>query len=254
MLLKKGDTGPSVMLLQNVLAQLGLYTFRIDGDFGQKTEDAVKAHQAKIGIQQTGVVGDWLAGRLRISSVPAAGAPVNTKPVIVLTAGHSLIDPGACNGKFTEAAIVREVRNGVTAILNARGYKVINDGTGNDNQALSKAAALVKQGKIAIEFHLNAATSKAATGVEALAQSKDKAICQELCSALANVLDIPVRGSAGGWKDEGSGQHSKLAYVSAGGIILELFFISNDAELQKYFERKDQVFTAIADVLTENFN
>jgi N-acetylmuramoyl-L-alanine amidase len=251
MLLKKGDTGPVVTRLQMALAKQGLYIYRVDGDFGQKTEDALKAYQQKLGVKPDGILGDYVAGKLGIILVPA-GAPANTKPIIVLTAGHNLIDPGACNGKFTEAAIAREVRNGVTAILNSRGYKVINDGIGTDNQPLGKAAALVKQGKIAIEFHLNAAVSKSATGVEALAQSKDKAICQKLCSALSSVLDIPVRGAAGGWKDEGSGQHSKLAYVSAGGIILELFFISNDAELQKYLERKDHVFTAIADVLTDH--
>lgn len=251
MLLKKGDTGALVDQLQMALTQQGLYVYRVDGDFGQKTEDALKAYQQKLDVKPDGILGDYVAGKLGLLSGPA-GAPANTKPAIVLTAGHSLVDPGACNGKFTEAGIVREVRNGVTAILNSRGYKVINDGTGTDNQPLNKAAALVKQGKIAIEFHLNAAVSKAATGVEALAQSKDKAICQKLCSALANVLEIPVRGSAGGWKDEGSGQHSKLAYVSAGGIILELFFISNDAELQKYFERKEQVFTAIADMLMDS--
>ncbi|RYY79915.1 MAG: hypothetical protein EOO69_04415 [Moraxellaceae bacterium] len=251
MLLKKGDTGLAVTRLQTALAKLGLYVYRVDGDFGKKTEDALKAYQQKLGVKPDGILGDYVASKLGLLSAVLATQSTNIKPVIVLTAGHSLVDPGACNGKFTEAGIVREVRNGVTTILNSRGYKVINDGTGNDNQALSKAAAMVKQGKIAIEFHLNAAVSKAATGVEALAQSKDKAICQKLCSALADVLDIPVRGSAGGWKDEGSGQHSKLAYVSAGGIILELFFISNDAELQKYFERKDHVFMAIADVLTE---
>lgn len=246
MQLKKGDTGPAVMQLQTALAKLNLYTNLVDGDFGQKTEDALKAYQARAGVQQSGIVGDWIAGKLGLLPVVAT----STKPIIVLTAGHSLVDPGACNGKFTEAGIVREVRNGVTAILNGRGYKVINDGAGTDNQPLSKAAALVKQGEIAIEFHLNAAVSKSATGVEALAQSKDKAICQKLCGALSSVLDIPVRGSAGGWKDVATGQHSKLAYVSAGGIILELFFISNDAELEKYFAHKDQVFNAIADVLT----
>lgn len=246
MQLKKGDTGPAVAQLQTALAKLGLYTAIIDKDFGQKTENALKAYQSKLGVKPDGILGLWVAGKLGM--LPAS-APANTKPIIVLTAGHSLTDPGACNGKFTEAGIVREVRNGVTAILNSRGYKVINDGVGTDNQPLSKAAALVKQGKIAIEFHLNAAVNKSATGVEALAQSKDKAICQKLCSALADVLDIPVRGGNGGWKNEGSGQHSKLAYVSAGGIILELFFISNDAELKKYFERKDEVFNAIADVI-----
>lgn len=244
MLLKKGDTGPAVTQLQIALAKQGLYIYRVDGDFGQKTEDALKAYQFKLGVKPDGILGEWVAGKLGLVPVLATG-----KPVIVLTAGHSLTDPGACNGHITEANIAREVRNGVTAILNARGYKVINDGTGSDNQPLSKAAALVKQGKIAIEFHLNAAANKKATGVEALAQTKDKAMCQKLCAAIANVLDIPVRGD-GGWKPENSGQHSRLAYVAAGGIILELFFISNDAELQKYFEHKDQVFEAIADVLS----
>ena len=249
MQLKKGDEGNAVTQLQTALAKLGFYAAVIDGDFGQKTEDALKAYQSKLGVKPNGILGDWVAGKLGMLSIPSVSAPITSKPVIVLTAGHSLTDPGACNGHFTEANIAREVRNGVTAILNARGHKIINDGTGSDNQPLSKAAALVKQGKIAIEFHLNAAANKNATGVEALAQTKDKVICQKLCKAIANVLDIPVRGSDGGWKPENSGQHSRLAYVAAGGIILELFFISNDAELQKYFERKDRVFEAIADVL-----
>lgn len=252
MLLKKGDTGPAVTQLQTALAKQGLYIYRVDGDFGQKTEDALKAYQSKLGVKPDGILGDWVAGKLGILSTPSVNAPITSKPTIVLTAGHSLTDPGACNGHFTEANIAREVRNGVTTILNARGHKVINDGTGSDNQPLSKAAALVKQGKIAIEFHLNAAANKKATGVEALAQTKEKAICQKLCKAISGVLDIPVRGGDGGWKPENSGQHSRLAFVAAGGIILELFFISNDAELQKYFERKDQVFEAIADVIAGN--
>ena len=250
MQLKKGDEGKAVTQLQTALAKQGLYIYRVDGDFGQKTEDALKAYQSKLGVKPDGILGDWVAKKLGILSIPSVSAPITSKPTIVLTAGHSLTDPGACNGHFTEANIAREVRNGVTAILNARGYKVVNDGIGSDNQPLSKAAALVKQGKLAIEFHLNAAANKKATGVEALAQTKDKVICQKLCKAIANALDIPVRGD-GGWKPENSGQHNRLAFVAAGGIILELFFISNDAELQKYFERKDQVFEAIASVLVE---
>lgn len=248
MQLKKGDEGKAVIQLQTALAKQGYYTAVIDGDFGKKTEDALKAYQTKLGVKPDGILGEWVAEKLGILSIPSVNVPI-TKPTIVLTAGHSLTDPGACNGHFTEANIAREVRNGVTAILNRRGHKVINDGAGTDNQPLSKAAALVKQGKIAIEFHLNAAANKKATGVEALAQTKDKVICQKLCKAISAVLDIPVRGGDGGWKPENSGQHSRLAFVAAGGIILELFFISNDAELQKYFERKDQVFEAIANVL-----
>lgn len=250
MLIKKGNEGELVKTLQSALAKLGLYTGLIDGDFGNKTELAVKAYQVKLGLKPDGIVGKYTGAKLGLIDAPVSTLP--TKPAITLTAGHSLVDPGACNGQYTESNIVREVRNGVTAILNSRGHKVINDGTGSDNQPLSQAAKLVNQGKIAIEFHLNAAANKSATGVEALAQTKDKVICQKLCKAIADVLDIPTRGGAGGWKPENSGQHSRLAFVTAGGIILELFFISNDVELQKYFERKDQVFEAIADVISQN--
>lgn len=96
----------------------------------------------------------------------------------------------------------------------------------------------------------NAAASKAAKGVEALSQGKDKVISQKLCKAVADVLGSPLRGDKG-WKAENSGQHSRLAYVQHGGIILELFFISNDAELQAWYDKKWLVAKAVAEVLIE---
>ena len=64
---------------------------------------------------------------------------------------------------------------------------------------------------------------------------------------------IPVRGAAGGWKDQSSGQHTRLAYVSGGGIILELFFISNPEELSIYQSKKWLVARELADVIAEHF-
>ena len=60
----------------------------------------------------------------------------------------------------------------------------------------------------------------------------------------------PLRGDKG-WKAENSGQHSRLAYVSNGGIILELFFISNDEELSTWKQKKWLVGKAVAEVLME---
>jgi len=60
----------------------------------------------------------------------------------------------------------------------------------------------------------------------------------------------PLRGDKG-WKPENSGQHSRLAYVSNGGIILELFFISNDAELEIWKQKKWLIGKAVAEVLAE---
>jgi hypothetical protein len=59
--------GPSysdwVTHLQGLLQQLGLYGGAVDGDFGWRTTEAVKAFQQQAGLQVDGVVGDktWYA-------------------------------------------------------------------------------------------------------------------------------------------------------------------------------------------------
>ena len=56
-LLKKGMTGSDVRTLQELLNQLGS-SLTVDGDFGSKTEAAVKAFQKKAGLKQDGLYGD----------------------------------------------------------------------------------------------------------------------------------------------------------------------------------------------------
>ena len=59
--LKLGDKGESVKILQSLLVKWGCPT-STDGDFGPKTEDALKAYQKKVGLQETGIVNakTWL--------------------------------------------------------------------------------------------------------------------------------------------------------------------------------------------------
>lgn len=168
---------------------------------------------------------------------------------VVITAGHSNTDPGAVNGNVTEAEITTDMRNIVAYCLRDLGIKAVTDGTGSQNDTLSNAIKLIKQSEVAVEFHCNAFYLPTAAGVEALAQPKDKAICQKLCEAVSDVMGIPVRGSAGGFKPENSGQHSRLGYVREGGIILELFFISNPSELATYQAKKWPLAREIADVI-----
>ena len=169
---------------------------------------------------------------------------------ITITAGHSNTDPGACNGSGREADIAQDMRNMVSLYLTRANIEHRTDGEGKGNLPLNQAVKLINGSKVAVEFHCNAAASKAAKGVEALAHSKDKVISQKLCKAVADVLGSPLRGDKG-WKAENSGQHSRLAYVQHGGIILELFFISNDAELQAWYDKKWLVAKAVAEVLIE---
>ena len=172
------------------------------------------------------------------------------KKPIVLTAGHSDYDPGAVGNGKTEAGIARELRNIVASKLRGVGERVITDGEPAVNKPLRDAIALIPQGRVAVELHCNAATSPAAGGVECISLPKDKLLSQRLSRAVARVLELRVRGD-GGWIDQSQSARGKLGYVSAGGLILEVFFISNPQEMAVYQARKWLVAQAIADVLRE---
>lgn len=171
--------------------------------------------------------------------------------VITVTAGHSNQDPGAVNGLFREADIAQEMRNMVALYLRQKDIAVKTDGEGKGNLPLPAAIKLISGSKAAVEFHCNAFPKPTAGGCEALSQPKDRALSQRLCKAVSDVMGIPTRGNDGGWKNEGSGQHSRLGYVRNGGIILELFFISNPTELAVWQDKKWSVAKAVAEVLAE---
>lgn len=165
---------------------------------------------------------------------------------ITLTAGHSNTDPGAVNGSDREADIAQDMRNIVAAILKSDyGLSVKTDGEGKGNMPLREAVKLIAGSALAVEFHTNAAASKQATGIEALALPKHKAVCQRLCKAVADVTGWKLRGE-GGYKPDNAGQHSRLAYAQHGGIIFEPFFISNDSDLALWKQRKWPICRAIA--------
>ena len=166
--------------------------------------------------------------------------------IIVLTAGHSNTDPGAVNGSDREADIAQDIRNIVASILrDDYGLTVRTDGEGKGNLPLREAVKLIRGSDVAIEFHTNAAASKAATGIEALSTPKNKRWCQVLSRAVADATGWKLRGE-GGYKPDNAGQHSRLAYAQAGGIVFEPFFISNDADLKLFKERKWIICRAIA--------
>lgn len=170
---------------------------------------------------------------------------------VLLSAGHSNTDPGAVNGQYKEAELVTWFRNAVAYYCREAGVDVVTDGSGSTNQPLNQAVKLIKGTDLAIEFHLNAAASKSAKGIEALARVRDRKISQEMCKAIHQVTGFPLRGD-NGWKPENAGQHSKLAFVSGGGIILELFFISNDTELKYFLANYWLIAKAVAQVIIKH--
>ena len=173
-----------------------------------------------------------------------------TLGLVAVTAGHSNTDPGAVNGKVKEADLVTNFRNAVSFYLREAGVQVKNDGTGSQNDPLASAIKLIKGSSVAVEFHMNAATSKQANGVETIALPKDKKLAQDLSAAVATALGSRLRGD-NGWIDQSKSARGRLAYVNAGGLIVELGFISNEAELAAYQARYWIAAKAVAKVLID---
>lgn len=150
--------------------------------------------------------------------------------LIFLSAGHGGADPGATAFGRTEAAIVLEFRDLVAHYLEEFKVPYSRDGRRGENKPLRDAVKMFHKTDLAVEFHLNAAATPSASGVETLSAPKDYAFCKTLCEVIAKRLKIKNRGA----KPENSGQHSRLAFVQAGGIICEIFFITNKQELDTY--------------------
>ena len=167
---------------------------------------------------------------------------------LFISAGHSDADPGAVGNGYTEASIVLEFRDLLANALRARGVEFSKDGEPGENLSLSNAWRMAAEHDIALEFHCNAFHTPTATGVETLSRPRNMELGLRVCRAIRETLGIANRGAKG----EGSGQHSRLAFVSSGGgIIVELFFISNPSDLDKYQRWKLQLAEVLADLLAE---
>lgn len=163
---------------------------------------------------------------------------------IFISAGHDDKDSGAVANEHKEADIVRDFRDLVGWYLDKAGASFVTDGQKGVNIPLREAVRIAAQHDICVEFHLNAGPASA-TGVETLSAEKDYALARKLCSAVSSRLGIRNRGA----KPENSGQHKTLAFVQAGGIILELFFITNKDDLARYEAVKWLLAKDIADIL-----
>ena len=73
--LKKGATGTRVTALQEKLRQLGYYTGKMDGDYGDGTVSAVKAFQSRNGLKADGVAGEATLKLLESGNAKKAPTP-----------------------------------------------------------------------------------------------------------------------------------------------------------------------------------
>lgn len=167
-----------------------------------------------------------------------------------ITAGHGGRDPGAVAADgTTEAAMVTELRDIVARKLRSAGHQVKTDGARWQNLPLVHALTLVPGADAAIELHMNAAASTTARGVEVISLPAQRELARTIARRIAHVLETPVRGG-GGWIDQAQSARGRLGFVRAGGLVVEVGFISNPAELHMVRTRLWLVATAIVAALT----
>lgn len=167
-----------------------------------------------------------------------------------ITAGHGAGDPGAVAADgTTEAALMTELRDIVASKLRSLGHTVKTDGARWQNLPLVHALTLVPGADAAIELHMNAATNTTARGVEVVSLPAQRELARTIARRIAHVLETPVRG-AGGWIDQAQTARGRLGFVRAGGLVVEVGFISNPEELHKVRSRLWVVASAIVAALT----
>lgn len=145
--LAKGSKGDAVEVLQRALKARGLYAGPIDGDFGPKTQLAVKKFERRKGLKEDGVVNDEVWGQLRthVLTRPTVGGPALKKgmtgqavEVLQSKLKERGLYSGPIDGKFgdvTEQAVKRfERQRRMTAdgrVGNALWDKLGGAGTGS---------------------------------------------------------------------------------------------------------------------------
>lgn len=171
--------------------------------------------------------------------------------VFTVTAGHSDSDPGAVSSFSNEESVAQQARNMLAAALRARGHTVRTDGDENTNSSLNQAIKLIPGSVVAVELHCNAGPSSA-TGVETISLLKDRKLAVALSQALSQSLGLRLRGrERDGWIDQSDSARGRLGYVNAGGLIVEMFYLSNPSDCAAWEAYKDDAVEALADVLSD---
>ncbi len=175
--------------------------------------------------------------------------------MIFISAGHNpkgiKRDVGAVANGYHEADLNVEVRDLVIAELERLNAKYIKD---NDSERLGAYLRRIKtgSGSVVLEFHFDAA-SPSATGTTALvgndADRLDKAFATEIVNVTSKVLGIRNRGV----KSEHQAHRGRLGLMREHGTValLEVGFITNKSDLQKYNQHKKALAKELAEIIVK---
>lgn len=169
---------------------------------------------------------------------------------IILSAGHGGNDPGAVSGKFIERDLAIELRNLVESRLKAAGVTVNKD---PDKYALVDTLKWLvgkyKNSDILLDLHWNAG-KPSANGTEIIVPQSPSTIELGIANELLNSI-CKFGFSNRGVKRESQTARKTLAWMRppAENILIEVCFISNKQDMDKYVANKEAIACIIAETL-----
>jgi len=180
---------------------------------------------------------------------------------VFISAGHSNRpgrDRGASGNGFVEGELTVEYRNLLTAALRRRGITPITDADDTIlSQTLNFFRNMTTNTCIVVDIHWNAA-GPTATGTETLIPSDntefERNLAKSLSDDVSQILGIPLRGNHRGLrgvKTEAESHHGRLGWMRLTGenILLEICFISNKGDMDKYQANKQRLAEAHAETI-----
>lgn len=181
---------------------------------------------------------------------------------IFLSAGHSNkkgSDVGATGNGFIEGELTVELRNLIYNELCTLGACAELDANSNAlKETIQFFKNLVTSSCILLDIHWNASSNPKATGTEVFIPTNYTSFELELAGKLAkcmsDTLGIPLRGNIKdtlGVKTEAMSARGTLGWMRLNGqnILLEVCFISNKSDMEKYQANKSILAFKIAKIL-----
>jgi N-acetylmuramoyl-L-alanine amidase len=221
--------------INEIQRALGFTGDDVDGDVGPNT----------IGRIETDLQGG-------MPSAPADTSAGKMKTLII-GAGHGGSDPGASGNGYIERDLAIECRYLLVAELKKLGVSPLVD---PDTNALKEALAYFKPyfnaESVNVDIHWNAG-GETATGTEVLINTTatpfEKQLGDKIAGTIATILGIRNRGL----KTEQDSARGTLAWMHQLGrnYIIEMCFISNKSDMDKYQAKKHELAAALAAVLAE---
>ena len=261
MILKRGDNSTNVALWQSFLISQGFKEVVADASFGPMTEAATKGFQKMCVLREDGIVGDNTIAQATargfkgfygsLAPVAPAITPKRAGALILLSAGHTNVpgqDRGVSANGYIEGDAAVVLRDHLAAKLRGMGMSIITDGADGVSEPLTKAIVLARKADLALEFHFNAGPL-GANGVEVLSKPAKKEIGQKISRAISSATGLSLRGTAMGWKADNSGQHHRLGFCEAGGLIVETCFMSNASDMAAYEANFETLVNKLAEVI-----